>query len=275
MRIATYNLWNSRVRWPERLDAAVEELVRLDADVVALQEVAARVEEHDGRDAAALLAERCGYGHVVTRLYPNDPDEGVAFLSKQPLRAVEAGWDTGLSALANCGLRARVSVGGTKVVLTNVHLDWENIAAREAQTAQVMAWIEMRSEAGCYEVLCGDFNATPDSSVYRFLMGQQTLQGRGPGPGWHDLARSHAERNGRSPEPTLDFWHNPRWRDAPTLEVPMRVDWLLLRDLFNTALPYPSVPDAGIFGTHPTPQMQVVPRDHYGVYANLYFGRRD
>lgn len=275
MRLATYNLWNSRVRLPERLDAAGEGAPRRDADVVALQEVAARVGEHDGRDAAGYLAERCGYGHVETRLHPDDPDEGLAFLSKQPLRAVEAGWDTGLPALANCGLRARVSVGGTEVALTNVHLDWEDIAAREAQIAQVVAWIEMRSEAGCYEVLCGDFNAAPDSSVYRFLQDQQTLLGRGPGPGWHDLARFHAERGGRSPEPTLDFWRNPRWRDAPTLEVPLRVDWLLLRDVFNTGLPYPGVPDAGVFGVEPTPQARMVPSDHYGVYADLDFDGRD
>ncbi len=84
MRIATYNLWNANVRWPERLDAAGEELVRLDADVVALQEVAAQVGEHDGRDAAEYLAERCGYDCVETRLYPDDLDEGLAFLSKQP-----------------------------------------------------------------------------------------------------------------------------------------------------------------------------------------------
>lgn len=124
-------------------------------------------------------------------------------------------------------------------------------------------------------MLCGDFNATPDSSIYRFLNDQQTLLGRGPGLGWHDLARFHAERGGGSPEPTLDFWRNPRWRDAPTLEVPLRVDWILLRDVFNTTLTYPGVPDAGIFGTDPTRQAQVVPSDHYGVYADLDFGRRD
>ena len=227
--------------------------------------------EHDGRDAARYLAERCGYSHVVTRLYPDDPDEGSAILSKVPLRAAEAGWDTGLPALENCGLRARVSVGGTEVAMTNVHLDWENIAAREAQIARVLEWIEARSEAGCYEVLCGDFNCPPDSSVYRFLMGRQTLLGEGVAP-WHDLARFHAERAGGSPEPTLDFWGNPRWRDAPTLDIPMRLDWILLRDVFGRGLPYPGVPDAGVFGTEPTPLARVVPSDHYGVYADLDFG---
>ena len=169
-----------------------------------------------------------------------------------------------------------MNVRGTEVALTNVHLDWKDIATRETQIAQVVAWIESRLEEGCYEVLYGDFNATPESSIYQFLKGQQTLLGGGPGPsGWHDLARFHAERDGRSPEPTLDFWRNPRWQDAPTLEIPLRVDWILLRDVFNTGLSYPGVSDAGIFGTHPTPQMQVVPSDHYGVYADLEFGTQE
>lgn len=117
--------------------------------------------EHDARDAATYLAERCSYGYVETRRYPDDPDEGLALLSKHPLRAVEAGWETSLEALANCGLRARLSVGGTELAITNVHLDWQNIASREAQIVQVVAWIEARSEEGCYEVLCGDFGLDP------------------------------------------------------------------------------------------------------------------
>ena len=48
----------------------------------------------------------------------------------------------------------------------------------------------------------------------------------------------------------------------------------LLRDVFNTGLPYPGVPDAGIFGTQPVLQMQVVPSDHYGVYVKLDFDRQ-
>ena len=124
---------------------------------------------------------------------------------------------------------------------------------------------------GCYEVLCGDFNCPPDSSVYRFLMGQQTLLGRGITP-WHDLARYCAERTGTVAAPTLDVWSNPRWRDSPTLEIPMRFDWILLQDVFGTILPSPGLWDAGVFGTEPTPRARVVPSDHYGVYADIDFG---
>ena len=48
MKIATWNLWNTHLRQSERLDAACKDLARLDADVVALQEVAA-VHDPSGR----------------------------------------------------------------------------------------------------------------------------------------------------------------------------------------------------------------------------------
>ena len=60
--------------------------------------------------------------------------------------------------------------------------------------------------------------------------------------------------------------------DAPKLEIPTRVDWILLQDVFGKSLPYPGLLEAGVFGTEPTPRMQIVPSDHYGVYANLCFG---
>jgi len=265
MLIATYNLWNTSLRQPERLDAACEELARVDADVVALQEVAADVDVGHRIDAARYIADRCGYEHVALRLYPGEPAEGLAVLGKYPLRDVEVG------GRGDCGLRVRLGLGGAEIALTNVHLDWENIAAREAQITQILEWIEERSEQGCYEVLCGDFNCPPDSSVYRFVMGQQTLGGKGVTP-WHDLARHHAERSGGAPGATLDFWRNPRWRDAPTLEIPARVDWILLQDVFERGLRYPKLLRAGLFGTDPTPRARVVPSDHYGVYAHLEFG---
>lgn len=69
--------------------------------------------------------------------------------------------------------------------------------------------------------------------------------------------------------PTLDFEHNPRWRDAPTLDRPARVDWILLRDTFGSGLVSPSVTNAGIFGDTATPLARIVPSDHYGVHADL------
>lgn len=123
-------------------------------------------------------------------------------------------------------------------------------------------------------MLLGDFNSYPESSVYQFLAGQQTLHGHETVP-WHDLARSRAERTGSTLSPTLDFEHNPRWRDTPTLDRPARVDWILLRDTFASGLISPSLTNAGIFGDTATPLARIVPSDHYGVHADVVVPERE
>jgi len=269
MRIATFNLWNSSVLWPARLKAACEELTRIDADVVALQEVPFAVGERDASylgNVADFISENTRNAYCVFRQYPDDTTEGVAFISKHPFSTVEAGWETSFTDLGDCGLRVTIDIKGLMVGITNVHLDYRSIATREKQIVAVSDWIEARSEEPFLEFLCGDFNCYPESSVYRFLMGQQTIRGQAASV-WHDLASSYAAKTGAPPMPTLDFLTNPRWKSTPTLEVPARFDWILLKDRWP--LKSPSVTLVERFGLNPTPQAQVVPSDHYGVLADV------
>ena len=266
MRIATYNIWNSATDRIRRLEALCEELERIDADVVALQEVPAMAWEGSRQDVAHLVSERIQYHFVVFHRYPGDGEEGLAFLSKLLFRSVEAGWEASPTALRDCGLRVEVEGEGAAVAITNVHLDYKSIAVREAQIVSVSEWVAARAEPPCLEILCGDFNCYPESSVYRFLMGEQTLEGKA-GPVWHDLAAYHAHRTGSVPSPTLDFATNPRWAGEVSLALPARFDWLLLQERWP--LPAPSVSRVELFGRSPTPITGVVPSDHYGVFADI------
>lgn len=101
-------------------------------------------------------------------------------------------------------------------------------------------------------------------------MGQQTLTARASTP-WHDLLRLHAVRNGREPGVTLDFEHNPRWANHPTLDIPARVDWILIQDCFAAGRKDPRLLRADRFGVSPSGPDVVVPSDHYGVFADLDF----
>ncbi len=253
LRLATLNLWNTDHLQIERLHAAAEELIRLDADVVALQEVRSHLADGGTADAATFLRERTGYGFAAFRPYPGHPEEGLAFLGKHPLQVV----GTGSAAIDDCALRVTVEIEGIALALTNVHLDYASVATRERQIVDIMSIVTHESDSGSYEILLGDFNSSPESSVCRFLEGQQTLHGHATVP-WHDLARSHANRAGSEPAPTLDFWRNPRWRSAPTLDRPARVDWILFRDTFASGLVSPSVINAGIFGDEATPVARLV-----------------
>ncbi len=253
MQIATYNIWNSDTDRTARQEMLCQELNRVDADVAALQEVSAIAEQSYPQ-----------YPHTVFRRYPEDETEGLGFLSKFPVLSAEAGWEFS-PALHPCGLRVQLRVNAATVAVTNVHLDYKSVAVREVQILAVTNWITARSEPNCMEILCGDFNSYPESSVYRFLRGQQTLNGQ-EGPVWHDLAAVHAYLHGTVPEPTLDFQTNPRWANSPSLELPARFDWILVQERWPA--PMPRVKSVALIGRNPLPAT-LVPSDHYGVLADL------
>ena len=256
MHIATYNLWNSPDGQPARQDALRGELARLDADVVALQEVSA-VAEQDYEQ----------YPYAVFRRYPDTEAEGLGFLSKSPLLSVEAGWEVS-EALRGCGLRVKTRLPNCFVAVTNVHLDCQSIVMREAQIIAVTEWIAARTKPDCLEILCGDFNGYPDSSVHRFLRGQQTLAGK-ESLVWHDLAAVYASQTGTPLMPTLDFQTNPRWAAQASLEIPARFDWILVQERWPA--PMPILKNVELIGRYPAPHSTAVPSDHYGVAARLEF----
>jgi endonuclease/exonuclease/phosphatase family metal-dependent hydrolase len=267
MRLATWNVWNSPVRQRERLDAAVDVVQSLDADIVVLQEVSAGF-------PSDCLAARCGYPHVAWFAYPDEAGEGCAILSKRAFVAVESGLQSGRSSLRNCGVRCVVIDGDIEIGITNVHFDYRSIRYREAQVVDTLDWISSHHTPRRYEMLCGDFNCVPESSVYRYLTGQQSLLDSDTPP-WHDVPRLVAERAGTTAGPTLDFWTNPRWHDAPPLDCPARVDWVMVRDGFDRGLPNPTALDAGRFGLEPAGPGTVVASDHYGVYVDIAYPELD
>jgi maltose 6'-phosphate phosphatase len=254
MQIVTYNIWNSVTDKTARQEMLCQELNRVNADVVALQEVSAIAEQNYTQ-----------YPHTVFRRYPEHGNEGVGFLSKYPVLSAEAGWEFS-AALHNCGLRVRLRINAISIAVTNVHLDYKSIAVREAQILAVTDWIAARSEPDCMEILCGDFNSYPESSVYRFLRGQQTLNGQ-ESLVWHDLAAIHAYQCGNLPSPTLDFQTNPRWTNNPTLEIPAQFDWILVQECWPASMPM--VKNVELIGRYPMPGSNIVPSDHYGVLADL------
>jgi len=271
MRIATYNIWNSPTDQLERLYALCEELTRIDADIVALQEVPLdEMKSGEVANVARIIGDYTPYAHTVFRKYPDDI-ERLGFVSKHPFTSVEAGWDTQWDALCDCGLRVKVNVGGVEIAVTNVHLIWNDISHRERQILDATDWIAARTSPSTYEFLCGDFNCPPDSSVHRYLAGQQSLAGKHQ-RGWYDLAVCQSARTGVAPPITLDTIHNPRFAgNAPVypLFVPARLDWMLLKH--TGSLPSPVLTNVELFGTQPTPKANIVPSDHYGVLCDLEF----
>lgn len=193
-RVVTLNFWGLEPPLDVRLALAERQLRALAPDLVAMQEVRPMDEGgRRGRTTAAWLAEALGCEHVYEpAVHRPGGDEGLAILSRHPIvehrvtRLPDARPDEArilLSAaidFSGAGPAARVWLH-----CTHLHYRPEDGVARERQVVAVdQAMREIAGDAGMgadeapVHILCGDFNAPPDSDEMRFLRGLTTLAGR-------------------------------------------------------------------------------------------------
>lgn len=266
MRTATFNIWNSGSS-SKRIPAICEEIKNKNIDLIALQEVKTTLNKNR---LIKMLAKKTGYEYFYFKKYDND-EEGLAFLSRYPIVFRKAIWETESGKHLQCAINVIIRFDNIKVAFTNVHLSYESALERELQITSIINWITNFKKEDINEILLGDFNCYPESSIYRFLLGQQSLNNISTGLGWFDLAASYASYNKQNPLPTLDFYNNPRWGKGNEnhMEIPARFDWILLKNCWP--LPYPEIKEVKVFGVKPTPQTGLVPSDHYGVLTDLLF----
>ena len=75
MRIATYNIWNSAIGMPERKQQLIEEIIKISADIICLQEVPNKAAHQD-------LVERCRYQFAVFHEHANEEEGLKSHLNK-------------------------------------------------------------------------------------------------------------------------------------------------------------------------------------------------
>ena len=252
MRLATYNLWNDERGGEARRRQMVHEILAAGADVIGLQEA----EPHLFRDRLAGL-----YPHAAFRAYAGE-EEGLAILSRYPL--AEINW---LHERKGCAaLNAVLDADGRRISVTNAHLPWDSAIQKEEQTVRIDRF--MRGQDAEIRVLLGDFNGGLNSSVHRFLLGEQTLMGQEANPCWYELSSTWAAVRGQPLPPTLDFLRNPRWDGKNSVEIPMAADRVYVMRRW--------VPDdlreVKLFGAAVSPESGLAASDHYGVAAEITFG---
>ena len=257
MKIATYNVWNENKGKGSRTEQLKREILKLNADVIGLQEVTPQFFEK--------VLSKIGYEHCVYYQYPWE-EEGLAVLSRYPLVFSEA-----LYASANCdgsrGMHAIIDVEGVRYSLMNVHLPWDSVMARENQMIAIDQYIH-KQQADFY-LLMGDFNGGMDSSVDRYLQGGQTLHGHESAPCWNELAAAYAARMNEMVKPTLDPIHNPRWRGKQAPFAPMVMDRIYVMESWNRVL----LESFDLFGTDISEETGLAASDHYGVAAVIECGK--
>jgi len=246
MKILTYNVWDSPQGMPQRTDHIVCTLAEQAADVLCLQEV--------NENCLAALRERM---QELFILY--DAESEIAIMSKFALEEAFRG-EYAVCALADTPLG--------KAAVCNVHLPWEGALKRECAIAKIVRRLE--DVQADQVLLLGDFNCSPQSSVHRFLKGEQSLMDREAC--YFDLAESMADISGIPAENTLDFRQNPRFRQQGqinTVEISHRFDRIMLRNPYPRA--FPILGECAVFGKHVWEETALASSDHYGVSCVLTF----
>jgi len=162
VRVGTYNIhYGYNTSWQFQLEEMAKAIEESGADIVALQEVdACRITSY-GVDDALWLGRRLG----MEAIYQPTLDHltGIALLSRFPVRRTEGKLLT--SRLEQTAIvRVQVEVGGDVLDAYGI---WFGLEPEE-RAVQLSEALDFIGEGPA--VFGGDFNATPDSPIYRQLV---------------------------------------------------------------------------------------------------------
>lgn len=247
MKIATYNIWDSDMGMPIRFRQLTDEISRIKADIICLQEVSDDEKHHS-------FSKLCGYDYSHWQTHT-----GLSILSRYPIDKTDD---------FEYGTSAYIQLKGKTLLVINVHLPWESASLREKTIVSI---VKNTSNAKAdYTLITGDFNSSENSSVHRFLTNEQSLLGADAY--YFDLAEVSAERTGTKTLATLNFRENPRWGIAEpknTIEVNQRFDWILLKNPYPAKLP--ELKNCMLFGTEIAKETGLAASDHYGIMIEIEF----
>ena len=263
LRVLTLNLWNLAGDWRARRGELAVWLRRLDADVVCLQEV---VDDGAGRNTARWLAEQSGYAGVAYGGTAIEGGNGATFgnavLSRWPIEhestyGLPSG-DPRPEPIDRLVLHARTD--GHDVFCTHLTSLYECGNLRERQVLRLDHIVRSVADpaAPLPPIVCGDFNAEPDSTEIRFLTGSASIDGRSTY--YQDAWRV---AGGREPGIT---WSNENPFAAAEHEHDRRIDYVFCgwrrNDGRGRITACSVVCDRPLTG-------EVFPTDHFGVLADI------
>lgn len=174
VRVMTYNIHScvgidSKIR-PERVARVIN---HFDPDIVAVQEVDCHRPRSGGHDQARLIAEHLDMKHVFqAMLEEKDERYGIAIFSKHPIEIVKSGFltEAGRTRLAEARGAIWVKLkpdGGPSFHFINTHFGLgKQERAVQMEALSGPAWIGSIPEDEPV-VLCGDFNAGPNSKIFQ------------------------------------------------------------------------------------------------------------
>ncbi|MEQ8195439.1 MAG: endonuclease/exonuclease/phosphatase family protein [Rhodospirillales bacterium] len=266
LSIVTLNTWKGDGEYRVRLRLMAEGLAALDADIILLQECFSVKggEENTAQHLAATLGLNGFYQPVREKRRVFDGKEvstfsGLAVLSRfasEPVGAIELPSDPAdgqraaqfISVDADGG-----SSGGAPILIANTHLT-HLPEADDLRTKQMQTIVKrIREDQGHGTVvLGGDFNATPDKPVIRWLTGLRNLRAIDAG----------AAGAGNKPKPTKLEKEGEYQGKAIR-----RLDYLFL--INRVPQPQYSIVSSDVVLDKPDPLTGLFPSDHAAVRVVL------
>lgn len=255
-RIVTWNVWGRYGPWQEREARISTTLAQAHPDVVVLCESWAK-----GRDdQCERLSEPLGMPHHAFTGIEAQEDEaalsGVAVMSRWPI--------ADRSAFAFGKLRGQyVEVSGPRGLLQifGIVMDawwFDESRARQDAVRDVLAYMNERHDDRVAQVLCGDFNADPESDEIRMVRG--LTDAPCPGLSFYDAWEVAGSGKGHT-------WSNANPWARPLLWPDRRIDYIFTATPRRGGVGHPL--SATLLGTQPVEGM--CPSDHYAVQADIRY----
>lgn len=172
LSILTWNLWWRYGPFKQRRNAIVATLKKIDADVIGLQEIW----NDETADFAAELADVLGYHHVFDSTKELDGFGcGNAVLSRWPISQHDAIILHGRNEDPEIRGATFAQIEGPRgpIPVFCTHLNWkfQDSHIRQRQVAELARFVANKRPWLFPPVVCGDFNAEPDSDEMRILVG--------------------------------------------------------------------------------------------------------
>jgi endonuclease/exonuclease/phosphatase family metal-dependent hydrolase len=261
VRVATWNVWGRHGSDAEEREVGIESaLGEVGPDVVCLVE-AWRL---DGATQAARIADRLGFGHhhFVGGWEVENWRSGSGFVSRWPMseptvRPLRAEDGSGF------GNAAHVLVDGERgpIQLFLAMLDYplDASALRQAQVRELARFIQEVGNRRDLTLVCGDFNAGPDSEEIRMLTGRSATAA--PGLVFYDAWEVAGDG---SPGFT---WSNRNPLAAIGLYPDRRFDYVFAAWPRHGGVGHPV--RCQLLGVRSPDELQL--SDHYGVVADLRY----
>jgi len=257
VRVVTWNVWGLYGPWQEREAAITATLAAARPDVVVLAEAWAKGDDSQ----AARLAGPLGLPHHVYSGVPAQEDEaalsGVAVLSRWPITS-QAGRAFGSLRVQQAdiaGPRGPLQVCG--VVMDAWWLDQSR--ERQDSVRGMLEHLHASQDDSTPLVVCGDFNADPDSDEIRMITGRTAAPA--PGLSFYD-AWEVAGGDARG-----STWSNANSWATQLLWPDRRIDYIFSAAPRRGGAGHPLA--AELLGTGPVEG--TFPSDHFAVQADLRY----